>query len=69
MTTVACDGSIYSDGVYFAICSREKLKRSFYGVVRVTETGRVVVEGSCDGTGGERSGACGTLITKVLCSG
>jgi hypothetical protein len=58
---MACDGSIYEDGIYYGICPKEKVKRSFYGVVRTTETGRVVVEGPCD--------TCGTLITKVLCSG
>lgn len=66
---MACDGSIYSDGIYYTVCSKEKVKRSFYGVVRMTETGRVVVEGLCDGTGAVGSGTCGTLLTKVLCTG
>lgn len=58
---MACDGSIYEDGTYYGICPKEKIKRAYAGVVRTTETGRVVVEGPCS--------VCGTLITKVLCSG
>lgn len=67
---MACDGMLYNDGTYYTICSKEKVKRSFWGIVRMTETGRVVAEGQCDGTGPVNQGqGCGTLLTKVLCTG
>lgn len=49
---------LFDDGYYAAICSKCKAKRTFYGTVRVSETGRVFAEGPCP--------VCGTLITKVL---
>lgn len=64
--TVAIDGNTYNDGIYSGLCSREKAKRTFYGVVTLTDTGRVLATGPCDGTGGEGTGSCGTSITKVL---
>lgn len=54
----AGDGVTYSDGETYGFCSREKAKRTFYGVVELTETGRVLASGPCD--------TCGTVITKVL---
>jgi hypothetical protein len=49
---------VFVDGDYSGICSKCKVKRTFYGVVRVSETGRVFAEGPCP--------VCGTTITKVL---
>lgn len=64
--TVSIDGTTYPDGIYSGFCSKEKAKRTFYGLVTLTETGRVLATGPCDGTGGASSGLCGTSITKVL---
>lgn len=55
---VGGDGVTYSDGTYSGFCSREKAKRSFHGVVALTETGRVLATGPCD--------SCGTSLTAVL---
>jgi hypothetical protein len=64
--TVTIGGVTYPDGIYSGLCSREKAKRTFYGVVTLTDTGRVLAIGPCDGTGGEGTASCGTSITKVL---
>jgi hypothetical protein len=48
----------YSDGDYAGICSKCKVKRTFYGTVRISETGRVFADGPCP--------VCFTIITKVL---
>lgn len=49
---------VYEDGYYSGICSKCKAKRTFYGTLRVSETGRIFAEGPCP--------IDGTLITKVL---
>jgi hypothetical protein len=53
---LATDG--FDDGNYAGICSKCKVKRTFYGIVRVSETGRVFADGPCP--------IDGTIITKVL---
>lgn len=58
MPTVTVNGQTFSDGVYSGICSREKAKRDFIGIVSLTEGGRVIATGPCV--------QCGNPITRVL---
>lgn len=57
---VGQDGNEYCDGDYIGFCSHEKAQRSFYGVVTLSTTGRILATGPCD--------VCRTPITKVLYS-
>lgn len=50
----------FEDGYYSGVCSRCKIKRTFWGTIRVSDTGRIFAEGPCP--------VCGTTITKVLVS-
>lgn len=58
MPAIEIDGVTYDDGYYSAVCIREKKVKTFWGVVRLTETGRIIAEGPCP--------TDGTIMTKVL---
>jgi hypothetical protein len=36
----------FEDGYYSGVCSRCKMKRTFWGTIRVSDTGRIFAEGS-----------------------
>lgn len=58
MPTVTKNDHSYPDGVYVGFCPKCKAKRDFAGIVRLTDTNRVLAEGPC--------AECSTPITKVL---